>query len=94
MAEMRYDLSEGLFALRRLLTGHRRSGIFLDATAVLAIVDQLKHFSFMAQKLEHEIGRYRWNEARAQHLAAEAQPATPVQPAGNVAPFTSPRGRS
>lgn len=63
MAKMSLALSDGLFELRRNLTGtYPSGGMVLDDEQADNLFKLLKELGVMARRLENEISRHRWNE--------------------------------
>ncbi len=66
MKENLYDLSDGLFELRRAFVSNEGGSVVMTADQVTCICELLMHFGQVALKQAHEISRHRWNEqARA-----------------------------
>lgn len=72
MKENLYEVSDGLFQLRRLLADFEDSGVTMDGATTREWRNRLKELALAAKKKENEISRHRWNLAarKDQELAA------------------------
>lgn len=87
MADL-YELSDGLFELRRMLDDYGHEARMLDPADARAFAACLKEFGAMALKLEHEVSRHRWNSAaRADRAMEEAVAQEALRPNTNLRLF-------
>ena len=87
MTKMNFNLSDGLFQLRRALMDKFPSGgMQLDDAQTDELVAFLKELGVMAQRMENEISRHRWNEPALREQIAELE-AELARPNTNVRLF-------
>lgn len=83
-----YELSDTLFAWRRALMPHEKTGIFLSERDVRNFNETLYACAALATSHEHEISRYRWNlQTRAERVARETVLSEVTRPGTNLVLF-------
>ncbi|MCK9551594.1 hypothetical protein [Aquamicrobium sp.] len=63
MKDNLYELSDGLFELRRAFVANEGASVVMSTDQVSWMGTILMHFGQMALRQAHEISRHRWNEA-------------------------------
>ena len=66
---MSRELSDRLYSMRRALADHDQGGVILSGDQVRGFIAELKNLGVLAQQLENEVSRHRWNEAARKDLA-------------------------
>ncbi|KQZ87227.1 hypothetical protein ASD64_07250 [Mesorhizobium sp. Root157] len=85
MTDNLYQVSDGLFQLRRALVSHEATGVTLSAEQVQLMNRVLFLFGQSALKQAHEISRHRWNAAaRADHGSEDRVLEEAMRPGTNL----------
>lgn len=93
MKDNLYELSDGLFELRRAFVANEGDKVILTAEQVSWMCTILMHFGQTALRQAHEISRHRWNElARADSPVIEIMDEA-MRPGSNVILFGLDFGR-
>lgn len=84
MKENLYDLSDGLFELRRAFISNEGGSVVMTADQVTCMCELLMHFGQVALKQAHEISRHRWNEQARKDSPVRLMVDAIMEPGSNV----------